>query len=402
MKKEGKWKIAVWGMSLFLVWSAGFLALAQNEELVEPIEEEYSYEQENEGIVSAFRSKFVVESIAVSVPSVVEIPIELQKDSTSDVAVFDLETQEREPAIITTKTTERIPQWTGENASGEGLQRLSNGAFDDYEEFPIQIHQETQKSEIIFHFDQNVRLNSLAFHLGENVALPETIALFSGNEENEQVIISEKTMSGRLISFPPTNAERFRVVLSHTQPLRLSEIVPSFEESFFNQEEYVRFLAQPGHSYAVYVDADRSVEDVNKESPRLGGSDVVFLSRRESMNNSLYRPADTDGDGVMNESDNCVRIANPDQEDKNGNGIGDACEDFDKDGVLNALDNCPNTPNRNQKDSDIDGIGDACDDKENRILQRHSWILPILIGAVGAFVVFLMIRTIRSGIHQKE
>lgn len=33
-----------------------------------------------------------------------------------------------------------------------------------------------------------------------------------------------------------------------------------------------------------------------------------------------------DNDGVPNENDNCVYIFNPDQTDRNGNGIGDACE----------------------------------------------------------------------------
>lgn len=36
---------------------------------------------------------------------------------------------------------------------------------------------------------------------------------------------------------------------------------------------------------------------------------------------------DTDGDGVEDARDNCVDVANPDQADTNGNGIGDACED---------------------------------------------------------------------------
>ena len=35
---------------------------------------------------------------------------------------------------------------------------------------------------------------------------------------------------------------------------------------------------------------------------------------------------DSDGDGICDEVDNCPAVANPDQKDSNGNGIGDACE----------------------------------------------------------------------------
>ena len=59
--------------------------------------------------------------------------------------------------------------------------------------------------------------------------------------------------------------------------------------------------------------------------------------------------ADTDGDTVVDASDNCVSTANTDQANADGDGI---CGD---------LDNCPSTSNASQTDSDSDGTGDACD-----------------------------------------
>jgi len=58
--------------------------------------------------------------------------------------------------------------------------------------------------------------------------------------------------------------------------------------------------------------------------------------------------ADTDRDGVREETDNCRFVANPGQEDGDEDGVGDLC------------DNCVYTVNPGQEDSDHDGTGDAC------------------------------------------
>ncbi len=76
---------------------------------------------------------------------------------------------------------------------------------------------------------------------------------------------------------------------------------------------------------------------------------------------------DRDHDGVVNGRDNCPDVANRDQADTDGNGIGDACEvcgtvgDTDGDGVCDDSDNCPGIPNPRQADWNSNGLGDACD-----------------------------------------
>jgi hypothetical protein len=101
---------------------------------------------------------------------------------------------------------------------------------------------------------------------------------------------------------------------------------------------------------------------------------------------------DLDGDGIVEDDDNCTGFANPDQADLDGDGVGDACDpdsdgdgapdaadahprdtdddgvdnpaddDDDADGVLDGADNCALSANGGQGDGDGDGIGDACDD----------------------------------------
>lgn len=93
---------------------------------------------------------------------------------------------------------------------------------------------------------------------------------------------------------------------------------------------------------------------------------------------------DFDGDGIWDAADNCPAVFNPPmvlddgvQADADGDGAGDACDpcpldhtdtcifldadDMDDDGVPNGADNCIRIANPDQQDSDLDGKGDACD-----------------------------------------
>jgi hypothetical protein len=67
----------------------------------------------------------------------------------------------------------------------------------------------------------------------------------------------------------------------------------------------------------------------------------------------MIKPADVDGDGVVNKQDNCPETPNANQADADEDGAGDACDpcphdpddDLDGDGVCGDVDNCPDVVN---------------------------------------------------------
>src|SRR5207249_2304542 len=120
-------------------------------------------------------------------------------------------------------------------------------------------------------------------------------------------------------------------------------------------------LAAVGLTAARFVRIDAS--GLRAGLAGLAGFDLDAVAAVHSLETAGL--PDADGDGFPDAVDDCPTVANPDQQDSDHDGVGDACEtggDADGDGVADAADDCPRVPNPDQRDTDGDGIGDACDD----------------------------------------
>ncbi len=148
----------------------------------------------------------------------------------------------------------------------------------------------------------------------------------------------------------------------------------------------------PAHRFnREFVDALYSpLEDKRQLGPALQDSkeDHIFRIDEPAMRWTFYQLnlfgdptvsirdaftcTDDDIDNVCDSLDNCPLLSNPFQEDKDGDGLGnqcDDCTDTDNDGFGDPgfpasscdPDNCPGVANSAQEDLDVDGVGDSCD-----------------------------------------
>jgi len=150
---------------------------------------------------------------------------------------------------------------------------------------------------------------------------------------------------------------------------------------------------QPGvGSCQVTANAPPNQQQTDSDSDGLTNTQETALGTNPNS-------ADTDGDGIGDLPDNCKLIANANQLDTDGDGIGNVCDtDADNDTigdktrnadgvtftatpVANGGDNCPLVANLNQANADGDGLGDACDtDADNdTIADKATNLTPILV-----------------------
>ena len=354
-----------------------------------------------QGILAPFREYRKV-APNIKVPTVVESEFDVADLGRLEFAVYNSTDKTFvHNLFINNSKQEKTPFSVYE--SGKLISALSDGRRDTSYQFDVsQDGGDIVKLEI--RGSMPITASGLALELAENVSLPNTFLINAMIGGKETFVRSGNVMVNPVTLFPETTSAVWTFELEYSQLLRITDI--RFIESAKNKIPYhaLRFLAYPEKEYVIYFNPDRATNiPVVGERPNLYSNDnILKIATKMNGTSSLYVKADFDQDGVVDELDNCVNIANEDQKDDDGNMRGDACDDFDRDGVVNAKDNCFEITNANQKDVDADNLGDVCDDEEGRVTERLPWLPWVGIGLALLVVVGLFILSAHSMMKKKE
>lgn len=330
-------------------------------------------------------------------PKVAEVPL---KDATiPDNPIFTLveqQTNTLQPYEIITKeksTPYQVISISGNN-NVTNEERLYDGNPSTYTEFPVSENNIISTIDLRLNYNSPITTRSIKFQLDPSSKPPTNISLITYDNGREYTVIADKPFSESDLQFPVRTAALWKLTFKFTQPLRVTEISFNEDSSSQTNEKYLRFLMRPG-VYYLYSQPDGNISLPYLEPGNLStAQDTITLALANANPNPLYKTPDDDKDGILNAADNCPSTSNPDQIDKDKNGIGDACEDFDNDGVMNNIDNCPNHPNRDQHDTDGDSKGDQCDEEESRLTERLAFLPWLGIGlGFGVVIILFAITT---------
>jgi len=135
---------------------------------------------------------------------------------------------------------------------------------------------------------------------------------------NNHMIFLRRLVLDALINFFPSNA-RLKVMKFYSNQLVLASIYLSLSSCQFGENA-------------------RVINDLSSSSQNIQSTESVLQSNSD-LGGELVPLVDSDGDGVMDNQDNCLNVANPLQIDTNSDGFGNICDpDVDNNGRIGILD----------------------------------------------------------------
>ncbi len=349
------------------------------------------YAQTADEVIKTFRQYQDITS-SYNVPTVLEVPLQGGLERPYDVAILDEATTILQPVVV---RQQKNSVGFGAYVHGDVVPPLTDSNSETSYDFDLPETGEG-RVDITLRASVPVTSTSLVLALAPHVALPRFIEVRATTVAGQKIVVARSRMEGLVTQFPKTTAAEWLISLTYAQPLRIAELT-LVDDAQKIAGSWVRFLAQPAHTYRMYFDADRSLRQRVGEGGNLENNEGVRrIASFTALPNPLYVIADTDRDGVPDIHDNCVEVTNANQQDVDGNGRGDACDDFDRDGLINILDNCPNSPNRYQEDNDGDTLGDVCDAQESRVTEKYAWLPWLGMGGAALVLIILFVLTIKK------
>lgn len=335
---------------------------------------------------TGFRNKAEVSEPKIVVPTVLEVP--LGGNTSSGILIYNNTDMKPIPSMIVGEESGKLLPMN--------ISSLSDGNYRTFQNFDLTNDGSIGRGSITLEYAEPLRTNSIRLILAEFVALPLTVTIRAEVNGTSQIVLSSLTPTSELLTFPETTSKKWTIEFVYSQPLRIVEV-----EAFNLDRGYsynaVRFLAEPGKDYQIFSHPEYwGLVDMG-EAPNLRDDRGVVKTAPASFREyEGFVPKDSDADGVVDFLDNCVSIANPNQEDINQNGRGDVCDDFDRDGVVNSSDNCVNDPNRNQSNVDGDDLGDVCDPDESRLTEKYPFLVWGALGFVVLAFLGLLAYTVKT------
>lgn len=295
----------------------------------------------------------------------------------------------------------KVSNFSPERILSATYPEVTDGDSTTFAKIPFDKASPTHFVKIKFWSKDSITSDMISIVLDRYVSSPDRVSLSAATSRGEEVVVADKPLSDLTFHFPQTQAREWDLMLTYTQPLRISEI-------YFNQkdttssETHLLFLRQPEVSYRIYFNPEKEQGMTsNYQLASATNIDTVRLLHSDIVQNYSFLQSDQDGDKVLDTVDNCPTVANPDQSDIDKDGKGDMCSDNDYDGVINSQDNCPNISNPDQQDTDGDHIGNVCDSSENRFTEKYPWLPWVGIGSAGAVLVLLFALTAK-GLQKKK
>ncbi len=368
------------------------LPLSPNMALAKTLMPPTSYEPSSNELPYASFEMVKMITPQVVVPTVMEVPFGAELRGGSDFLVVNRSTGTYIPSMLKDVYVQDSVPVRAYISGMEGRTEntlLVDGYMNQGVDFELPQY-ESGVAQIAIGGERDITTSRIKIDFSQYVMPPDTVSIRAVDGEGiERIVVAPRRMQGSFIEFPETTAPQWVIDFTYSQPMRITEVTLTQTEG--HTDRGVRFLAQPGEVYDVYFNGTLRAPVSYVGSGGDLWSDVGVVMHRYvfGTESQYYVPAETDGDGVLDQHDNCPAVANQDQLDVDYNGVGDACDDFDRDGYLNIVDSCPSIPNAYQRDTDGDGIGDECDDRENRFTERHAWVPWVGMGIAALVIVML-------------